>query len=283
MPTTLLSHDIDDSIPKGVHDIAIAELVLFSVIHIIQIPMRYMQESRYWHHNKKPHPARCFFYCWWSMVGLLAQVRIASAAMIVSTSHPSQAMLIAEINLQSVGLSPLLFEVSLVLLRCGQTGEYGPGKSRYSKLQRFAIHAFRFPVFVAIVLAVAGGSIEMHTLSEAGSMVLVVTFAFVCGLVVWFVLKSRSILPVRGHHGILLISLTLPFLCVRIIYFLLLEYGPPRFNPASGDVGVLAGMGLLMEVIIVILLLATRAIIEPMRLTEMEDYITPIDIEGSAN
>jgi hypothetical protein len=36
--------------------------------------------------------------------------------MILSTSHPNKSMLIAESAMQNVGLSPLLFEVSLVLL-----------------------------------------------------------------------------------------------------------------------------------------------------------------------
>ena len=43
-------------------------------------------------------------------------VRIASSAMILSTSKPNESMLIAESAMQNVGLSPLLFEVSLVLL-----------------------------------------------------------------------------------------------------------------------------------------------------------------------
>lgn len=43
-------------------------------------------------------------------------VRIVSSAMILSTSHPNKSMFIAESALQDVGLSPLLFEVSLVLL-----------------------------------------------------------------------------------------------------------------------------------------------------------------------
>lgn len=37
--------------------------------------------------------------------------------MVLATSHPTKAMLIAEKAMQNVGLSPLLFEVSLVLLR----------------------------------------------------------------------------------------------------------------------------------------------------------------------
>ena len=54
-------------------NLAIAEIVLFSLIHLAQVPVRYIQEWRYWHHNKRQRPARCFFYSWWSMVGLLAQ------------------------------------------------------------------------------------------------------------------------------------------------------------------------------------------------------------------
>ena len=44
-------------------------------------------------------------------------VRIASSAMILHSSHPEQGVFIAENAMQSVGLSPILFEVNLVLLR----------------------------------------------------------------------------------------------------------------------------------------------------------------------
>jgi hypothetical protein len=71
------------------------------------------------------------------------------------------------------------------------------------------------------------------------------------------------VLPASGKRGTLLVLLALPFLLVRVVYFLLLEYGDPKFNPVSGDVRILAGMGLLMEIIIVIILLAARAMAEP--------------------
>ncbi|KAJ5236212.1 hypothetical protein N7489_006303 [Penicillium chrysogenum] len=149
------------------------------------------------------------FYSWWSMVGLLSQIRIAGSALVLSSSHPDKPMLIAESILQSVGLSPLLFEVSLILLRCGQSGETGPANSKWTKLIRFALHFFRFPIFIAITLAVVSGCINMRTLGEAGSIVLVVTFAYVCGLVGWLAIKSRSILPESGHHAVFLTLLTL--------------------------------------------------------------------------
>jgi len=43
-------------------------------------------------------------------------VRITSSAIILSNSHPNKSVLVAESAMQNVGLSPLLFEVSLALL-----------------------------------------------------------------------------------------------------------------------------------------------------------------------
>lgn len=52
---------------------AIAELVIFSAIQIVQFVSRFIQERRYWHHTKRRGNARCFLYSWWGMVGILAQ------------------------------------------------------------------------------------------------------------------------------------------------------------------------------------------------------------------
>ncbi|OQE17562.1 hypothetical protein PENSTE_c020G08174 [Penicillium steckii] len=274
----------ETSISTTRQNIAIAELVIFSAIHLVQIPIRFAQEWRYWHHRKQRHPLRCFIYSWFSMVGLLSQLRIASAALIVSTKNPDKSMLIAESSMQSVGLSPLLFEVSLILLRCGQTGEYGRGNSRWSLPIRFALHGFRFPVFIAIVLAIVGGIIKLRPCGEAGSVVLVVTFIFVCGLVGWLSVKSRSILPMAGRRAILLIMLSLPFLLVRVIYFLLQEYGPSKFNTASGDVGALVAMGLLMEIISIAIFLMARAVIEPISgSSEIQTVARSDDAESTGN
>lgn len=127
------------------------------------------------------------------------------------------------------------------------------------------IHFFRFPIFISIVLAIVGRVIDINPIGEVGAIVLVVSFAFVCGLVGWLAVKSRSDLPVAGHRGVLLTAFTLPFLCVRVVYFLLQQYGPPQYKSTSGDVGILAGMGFVMEVIIIGLLLMARAVIEPIR------------------
>lgn len=169
----------------------------------------------------------------------------------------------------------------MLIISCGsgQAGEFGPGQSKYPKPLRFALHAFRFPVFVSIVLGVVGRIIEIKPLGEAGSVVLVVTFALVTGLVTWLAVKSHSNLPVEGHRGVLLVSLVLPFLWVRVIYFLLQEYGPAKFSLASGDVGVLVGMGLVMEIIIVSLLLTARAVVEPIWSTDSKRCVVADDFE----
>lgn len=61
------------SISTGKRNIAIAELVIFSLIHTTQLVLRYMQEWQYWHHKKRQGSARCLLYSWFSMVGILSQ------------------------------------------------------------------------------------------------------------------------------------------------------------------------------------------------------------------
>lgn len=179
------------------------------------------------------------------------------------------------INLQTILIQVLRYS--------GQAGEHGPGKSKYSKSLRVMMHGFRFPVAIAIVLGVVGGIIEIPALGKAGSIVLIVVFAFVCGLVSWLAVKSRTILTPAGHCGILLTCCALPFLLVRITYFLLLEYGPSKFSPANGDIGILAGMGLVMEIFIVSLLMAARAVAEPISGSNGMKHIASVDEKQGGN
>ena len=70
---TMLSRSSDPPISTGKRNIAIAEIVIYSLVHIAQFSIRCLQEWRYWHHNKNKSIGRCVFYSWWSMVGLLSQ------------------------------------------------------------------------------------------------------------------------------------------------------------------------------------------------------------------
>ncbi|PYH88693.1 hypothetical protein BO71DRAFT_488560 [Aspergillus ellipticus CBS 707.79] len=251
------------TIPREKYYIAIAEIIIFSVVQIVQVTMKFLQEWRYWHHSKRKSYARCFLYSWFGLLGLLAQIRVAGSAIVIANSQPDQSLLIAETVLQSVGLSPLLFEVSLVLLRSGQSGQSGPGNSRHPKYMRFLLHSFRIPVLISIVLVVVGGIIDIRACTDAGTAVFVVTFVFIYGLIGWLALRVRPVLPPNGYHCVLVVLMTLPFLAVRVAYFLLGQYGSEKFSPVTGSGGVMVGMSLVMEIFIVILLLLARAVAEP--------------------
>ncbi|KAF9894989.1 hypothetical protein FE257_004613 [Aspergillus nanangensis] len=251
------------TIPLSKQHLAITELILFSLIQLIQFPTRYTQEWRYWHHRKRKSSPRCFFYSWCGMIGLLAQLRIASSALILSDSHPNQSKLITENVLQTIGLSPLLFEMSLVLLRSGQTNRFGPNTSRYPKPTRLALHFFRFPVFIGIVLSIVGATVGIRACSIVGSVMLVLAFVFASCLAAWLAVCYWGVLPRGGRRCVVLVLCAVPFYAVRIAYALVAQYGGVRFSPEFGDVGARAAMGVLMEVIIVGLLFAARAAAEP--------------------
>ncbi|GKZ36316.1 hypothetical protein AbraIFM66950_007350 [Aspergillus brasiliensis] len=256
------------AITASKHRLAIAEIVLFCLVQVIQFITRYSQEWRYWHHTKRKSHPRCIFYAWFGMIGLLAQVRIASAAIVLSDPHPNKIKLIAEQSLQHIGLSPLLFEMSLVLLRSGQTGRSGPGNSRYPKFTRFALHFFRFPVFFGIVLLIVAAGTGIRACALAGAIVLVLAFALAVFLTMWLTIGYRTVLPAAGRHCVLLVLCAVPMYTVRIAYLLLTEYGPARFKSGHEQVGVTVGMGLLMELAIITLLFAARAVAEPFWATE---------------
>ncbi|KAA8646957.1 uncharacterized protein ATNIH1004_005636 [Aspergillus tanneri] len=251
------------TIPLDRLQVAIAEVVIFSIIQVVQFATRYIQEWRYWHHGMRKSLPRCFFYSWCGLLGVLAQLRIAGSAMVISNPHPEKSLLVSEYILQGIGLSPLLFEVSLVLLRSGQSGRTGPGNSRYPKKIRFALHFFRFPVFISIVLVLVGAAADIYACLVVGSVVLVITFAYGCALAGWLAVQYRAVLPVSGRRSVVLVLVALPFLVIRVAYFLLAEFGPRKFDPAVGDTSVMVGMGLLMEILIIVCLLTARAMAEP--------------------
>ncbi|THC90083.1 hypothetical protein EYZ11_010462 [Aspergillus tanneri] len=61
------------TIPLDRLQVAIAEVVIFSIIQVVQFATRYIQEWRYWHHGMRKSLPRCFFYSWCGLLGVLAQ------------------------------------------------------------------------------------------------------------------------------------------------------------------------------------------------------------------
>lgn len=54
-------------------NLAILEIILFSIIQVVQFTIRFVQEWRFWHHKKNRSIGRCLFYSWFGLIGLLAQ------------------------------------------------------------------------------------------------------------------------------------------------------------------------------------------------------------------
>lgn len=149
------------------------------------------------------------------------------------------------------------------MLYSGQAREIGPGKSKYPKAIRFALHFFRFPIFISLVAVIVGRCIDIRACGIAGSIVFVISFISFCGFIAILTVKSRVYLTVAGYRGVLLTLMALPFLAVRIIYFLLREYASPTSKHAIGDGGIAVGLGLLMEIITATILFTARMVIEP--------------------
>lgn len=146
----------------------------------------------------------------------------------------------------------------------GQAGRTGPGNSRLPGHLRFTLHFFRFPVIISIVLVLVGGLLDILACEIVGTVVFVLTFLLVWCILLGMAGRSCRVLSAAGYRTVLLVLVSLPFLTVRVVYFLLSEHGSRMFGAITGDVDVMIGMGLLMEVIVSILLIAARMVAEPL-------------------
>ncbi|KAH1772313.1 hypothetical protein KXV51_003593 [Aspergillus fumigatus] len=99
-------------------------------------------------------------------------------------------------------------------------GEPCPVAKKADKLDEAAPET---QIILSLVCAVVGETMNISACKRIGSAVFVITFAFVIGLVLWIAIAYRTVLPRIGHHGVMLVLATLPFLVVRIAYFLLSE------------------------------------------------------------
>ncbi|KAL2825248.1 hypothetical protein BJY01DRAFT_241583 [Aspergillus pseudoustus] len=246
------------------HDLAIAGLAIFSAIHIVQFVTRFIQERRYWHHSRCRSIGWCFTYSWWGMIGMWAQFRIASSVLMISYRDPPKPILIAETVLQGIGLSFLIFEVSLVLLRSGQSGRTGPGNSRHPTDLRFTLHFFRFPTIISIVLILVGRTIGIRACTIVGIVTFILAFALVWCVVLGMAVRSKKFLSATGYRAVLVILASLPFLTIRVVLFLLAEDDPRKYNGVIGGVKTVVGARVWVEIIAAMVMIVARTVAEPL-------------------
>ncbi|KAL4876625.1 hypothetical protein BJY04DRAFT_222957 [Aspergillus karnatakaensis] len=249
------------------HNSAIAQLIVFSAIHVVQFILRLIQERRYWHHTRRRSNVWCFAYSWWGMIGIIAQLRAADAAIMMPIRYLSMPVLITRTILQGLGLTFLLFEVSLILLRSGQAGRTGPGNSRHPAHLRFTLHFFRFPAFISMVMALVGGVLNVRSceiLGAIGRIVFAFTIILVWYIVLGMVARSRKFLSAAGYQAVLVVLASLPFFTVRAAIFLLGDFQTRKVRHDVGDAGLRVAMELLLEVIVAGLLIVARVVAEPL-------------------
>ncbi|KAF1988997.1 hypothetical protein K402DRAFT_418832 [Aulographum hederae CBS 113979] len=256
------------NLPPSTHrtNIAIAEVTLFSLILLIQLRTRYIQEYHYWNHKQRRRHFRCAVKAWGSLISFLAQIRIAGFAMSLAVKEPSRGVFVAGTILQSVGFSPLLLELTFILLRCGidRNSAKVPRGSKYPRAVVLALQCARIPILAAIVLFIVGGCILEPACFKAGAVLLLAALVYLIlisgymGFQIYGNFFSR-----RERKSLVILFATLPFFVIRIFYLLLVQFGPQQFNPLIGDWRVMVGMGFFSELCIVAGLMGAGIMVEP--------------------
>jgi hypothetical protein len=76
-PILPFEHNLNNMLEDN-YNFALWELAIFSIIHIVQFVVRFIQERRYWHHDRPRSFGWCFTYSWWGMIGMLSQRQYSS-------------------------------------------------------------------------------------------------------------------------------------------------------------------------------------------------------------
>lgn len=115
---------------------------------------------------------------------------------------------------------------------------------------------------VALILSIVGATQNsdithslVNTETRVGLVLYLVTWAIVCGLLIFLASRSSSIED--GEHRLLLaVALSLPLILVRLIYSLVYSFGhQAEFSMLSGNVTIQLVMSVLEEIVIVLICL----------------------------
>lgn len=197
-----------------------------------------------------------------AVLGLIFYIPAFSLALYVcikqfiSNKNPSTGLLQAVLILDSVGISPLLLATLGVLSRFVDFVN-----TRATPI--FTVRHFRIVQFIltlGVVLSIAGGtsitlsadgSYKSATSSKVGVLLYIVGFA--ATIIISLVsVPRRSVVPGKERHVPVVIFLAIPFIVVRLLYFVLSAFGHNRlFSIATGSVSVTIGMSVIEEFVVV--------------------------------
>jgi hypothetical protein len=114
------------------------------------------------------------------------------------------------------------------------------------------------------ILIIVAASLLILTLFRAGAIVLLVGFACLTLLLLWLASgKATFTIAADGMKALRVAVATVPFFVIRQAYLLLVEFGSLKFNPVLGDWRYVAGMDLMPELSIMVILISAVCIVEP--------------------
>jgi hypothetical protein len=223
--------------------------------------------------------------------------------------NPSKTVVIIEVVLQSIGLSPLLLELSFTLIRLyialtssyklflpfflmnvadqardysGREGSSDNNTTMYPKFLERLLQYTRILVVIAAILIIISASILNLSYLKAGATVLLATFVYVTCIAMLIVSRYRQRLVKTSQLGFWIAIASLPLYAVRVIYLMLVEFGNVKFDPVIGDWRYLAGLAFAMEVGIVIFLIVAGVTVEPLWVRSEFDGSVPIARSGKS-
>lgn len=226
----------------------------------------------------------------WIYIVVFCGLRIAGAIMtILSVKHPTS---ITDATwgaiLGSIGLSPLLLAALGILDRlyatlpkktlsisrtCTDISNLSNESLPNKKSIILAIRLLHIPAVLALLLAIVGGTriastnVSKHSsgqdFEKAGGILFLVVFLALVGLAVLTTASMRG-LPSPEKRLLFAVLAALPFLAVRLLYGLLIDFANDKtFNIQDGNATVQLCMAILEEMIVVAFFLAAGMSVPP--------------------
>ncbi|KAK9490424.1 hypothetical protein V1508DRAFT_424983, partial [Lipomyces doorenjongii] len=241
--------------PRG--DIAVAEIVVYSFLLVISG----LNCVRFGFKHQDG----------WIFLSIFCMLRLVASALVIvveESSHPSTGIIVAEITVNNIALTPLHMAALGFLTTCVQLATSDDSvPSNLTQLLRIS----RLALITSIVLGIIGAtqlsnntaSTTGHALSKASVLVVTAVYCFLAFLSLYLLGFAKVI----GHSRMLVtgVILALPFLGVRIIYSILSAFSSSasnsKFSSATGSWQIYLGMDVIMEFVVVAVLTVTGLVL----------------------
>ncbi|KAK5443298.1 hypothetical protein LTS15_010833 [Exophiala xenobiotica] len=199
----------------------------------------------------------------WIFLTIFCIIRIVGSAAQLATINKTDPQTAETIALVCavLGLSPLVLSTLGILARVYYSMLKQPWNTIFSLV---LLRAIQIPALVALILCIIGATntndpaqIYSQSIVHVGVILYAVVFAALVLLTGGAILGWRK--TTRGELPLIIgISITLPFLAVRVLYALLAAFSnDSKFNPATGSKTVMLFMDILQEMAVVLIYLAT--------------------------